>query len=222
MAARGEGLWLRTAWPWLSPWSGGLGFGPRPSTQTAGSLGSCPQASTVVPCELRFDEDAKLILERHKLTLVTLHIMNDTGWAGDLSSGWHGEGGPAADFAYLLCFGSKSRSLGRYGHEALAEMVRMTRKATSSVVMFGQGDAPKQAFQDAWDLQALFGSTLTKEITLLGRAKDRILVDVDGQLGYLGSRHSRLRGLDLRVGSVLDLTVESEEKGRLIVSINSG
>ena len=165
--------------------------------------------------------------------------MNDTGWAGNLASGWHALPKEATDFIYLRCFGAKSRSLGSYDAEFLKEMVATLRRAESAVIMFGQGDAPQQALGNAWELndlcrlsteelQALPAkpssrSTAGKLVSgvVLRRGKDRaVLVNVEGRVGYLGSRHSRRRGLDFRPGEVLkNLRVESEENGRLVLSV---
>ncbi|CAK9089403.1 Uncharacterized protein SCF082_LOCUS42182 [Durusdinium trenchii] len=185
------------------------------------------------------------IMRRHSLSLVSLHVMNDTGWAGDLNSGWHAlpDETDEGDFVYLRCFGARSRSIGLYDMSFLKEAMAVAKRATSAVIMFGQGDAPQQALSNAWELQDLCclsqgslsslplrsgGSEVGKRVrgVVLRRGRDGlILVDVEGgpqgcRTGYLGSRHSRRRGLGLRAGTVLtNLQVESEEKGHLVLSV---
>ena len=144
------------------------------------------------------------------------------------------------DFVYLRCFGTRGRSIGSYSADQLREMVKVTQRSTSSVVMFGQGDAPKQALENAWDLQDLLTdhTCLTETVSdsklfgkrcsgvVLRKAADRTVLSVtlDGvsgvsYTGYLGSRHSRRRGLKLRVGETLEnLRVEAEDHGRLLLS----
>ena len=122
-------------------------------------------------------------------------------------------------------------------------MLAVTQRSTSSVVMFGQGDAPKQALENAWDLQHLktlktrgasshvnrSDSKLAGKVcsgVVLRKGQDRIVLSVtledsQSRTGYLGSRHSRRRGLKLRVGEVLThLRVEAEDaSGRLLLSV---
>eukprot|EP00435_Cladocopium_sp_Y103_P049736 s282_g15.t1 len=181
-------------------------------------------------------------LKKYQLSLVSLHLLNDTSWAGDLESGWHGlpEEDSASDFVYLRCFGTRGRSIGSYSREELQDMLAVTQRTSSSVVMFGQGDAPKQALENAWDLQGLktpgasshvnrSASSLAGKVcsgVVLRKGQDRTVLSVtledsQSRTGYLGSRHSRRRGLKLRVGEVLEhLRVEAEDaSGRLLLSV---
>ena len=147
--------------------------------------------------------------------------------------------GATSSFVYLRCFGTRGRSIGRYKRELLQDMVAVTEKSNSSVVMFGQGDAPKQALGDAWELQdllkdptlpsaeeprsCLVGQVLTGVV--LRKEGDRTVLSVtlDGTIrtGFLGSRHSGRRGLKLRKGERLEnLRVEAEDDlGRLLLSV---
>ncbi|CAL1146040.1 unnamed protein product [Cladocopium goreaui] len=179
--------------------------------------------------------------KKQQLSLVSLHLLNDTSWAGDLESGWHGlPEDSAPDFVYLRCFGTRGRSIGSYSREELQDMLAVTQRSTSSVVMFGQGDAPKQALENAWDLQDLKTPGASSHVNrsdsklagkvcsgvVLRKGQDRTVLSVtledsQSRTGYLGSRHSRRRGLKLRVGEVLEhLRVEAEDaSGRLLLSV---
>lgn len=146
----------------------------------------------------------------------------------------------APDFVYLRCFGTRGRSIGSYSREELQDMLAVTQRSTSSVVMFGQGDAPKQALENAWDLQDLKTPGASSHVNrsdsklagkvcsgvVLRKGQDRTVLSVtledsQSRTGYLGSRHSRRRGLKLRVGEVLEhLRVEAEDaSGRLLLSV---
>lgn len=177
------------------------------------------------------------LMRRHRFTLVCSHIANDTGWAGDLVSGWHGFPTEAdvesTDFIYIRCFGTSGRSVGAYGSDELQRIASMASTARSAIIMFGQGDAPRQALENAWQMKellqgdavssnpvlpaahAISGELVSGVVLRVQHGRDRrVFVDVGGRLGFLGSRHTRRRGLDLRKGAVLkNLRVECEERG---------
>ena len=98
-------------------------------------------------------------MRRHRFTLVCSHIANDTGWAGDLVSGWHGFPTEAdvesTDFIYIRCIGTSGRSVGAYGSDELQRIASMASTARSAIIMFGQGDAPRQALENAWQMKEL-------------------------------------------------------------------
>eukprot|EP00931_Biecheleriopsis_adriatica_P109846 TRINITY_DN84115_c0_g1_i1.p1 TRINITY_DN84115_c0_g1~~TRINITY_DN84115_c0_g1_i1.p1 ORF type:complete len:454 (-),score=82.34 TRINITY_DN84115_c0_g1_i1:50-1411(-) len=190
-------------------------------------------------------------LSRHSLHLVRLHVMNDTGWAGDLESGWHGAEASdcPAEFVYIRCFGSSGRSIGSYSPAELENIAAMAGQAASAVVMFGQGDVPSQAFSNARDLRHLLDGEVLQGLqnaapkadrsfrpdtteaqemlsgTVIGTAhgKDRrVMIDVGGRKGYLGLRHAKKRGLSFKRGAtVSNLRVEAEEGEFLILSISN-
>eukprot|EP00933_Yihiella_yeosuensis_P048342 TRINITY_DN44461_c0_g1_i1.p1 TRINITY_DN44461_c0_g1~~TRINITY_DN44461_c0_g1_i1.p1 ORF type:complete len:377 (-),score=63.23 TRINITY_DN44461_c0_g1_i1:71-1201(-) len=188
------------------------------------------------------------ILQRHKFHMVRSHIVNDTGWAGNLETGWHGtkEEGGTSEFVYIRCMGTDGRSVGLYSPPALHRIAStLVGSAQTAVVMFGQGDAPSQALQNARQMRFILeGKTMqeTMEKTMLTEAADgqgklltgticgftrgwdrKVLVDVEGKKGYLGYRHLQKRGLRLQEGTVLrNLKVEAEDdKGWLILSVHS-
>jgi len=185
-------------------------------------------------------------LRRHSFETACLLLVNDTGWAGDLESGWHdmGADGPPPAFRYLRCFGTAGRSLGKYGEEDLRKIQTWARAARSAAVVFGQGDVPSHATENAGELQELLdGGDLSAEtkrwlalapppsdaqhvsgtVVAVTRSRERrVVLDVGGRRGYLGSRHSRRRGLELRVGAVLeDLVIEAEAGGALLLSVHT-
>eukprot|EP00927_Polykrikos_kofoidii_P016886 TRINITY_DN17665_c0_g1_i4.p1 TRINITY_DN17665_c0_g1~~TRINITY_DN17665_c0_g1_i4.p1 ORF type:complete len:451 (-),score=73.19 TRINITY_DN17665_c0_g1_i4:20-1372(-) len=193
------------------------------------------------------------VMQRHSLTLVRLHVVNDTGWAGNLDTGWHG--GPfegsrmPPDFAYLRCFGSHGRSIGKYERLALYDMAEQMRGTRRAVAMFGQGDVPPHAFESAAELQDILAgglclsgpqrwleeaSVATEDVvppkivsgTVIAISRDyeqSVIFDVGGRRGYLGKRHSRKRGLQFKIGNVIEnLHVEGELDGWLVLSVRGG
>mmetsp|Transcript_17392 Transcript_17392/g.32167 ORF Transcript_17392/g.32167 Transcript_17392/m.32167 type:complete len:142 (-) Transcript_17392:28-453(-) len=128
--------------------------------------------------------------------------------------------------------------------------------------MFGQGDVPTQALENAEELQSILDGSGEDEATIssanllqrvaLGNAEElldrsaaelktsppklvsgrvvsvtkgwdrRVLLDVDGRRGYLGSRHSRKRGFSFKKGEVLEnLRVEADTGVWLILSVQT-
>eukprot|EP00448_Togula_jolla_P031816 CAMPEP_0170639824 /NCGR_PEP_ID=MMETSP0224-20130122/39869_1 /TAXON_ID=285029 /ORGANISM="Togula jolla, Strain CCCM 725" /LENGTH=375 /DNA_ID=CAMNT_0010970233 /DNA_START=91 /DNA_END=1214 /DNA_ORIENTATION=+ len=199
------------------------------------------------------------ILKHHNFIDARVHVVNDTGWSGDLESGWHGgrnagadQGGASADFLYLRCFGSGSRGVGKYSTTELRAIATEASRASSAVVMFGQADVPTHALSNGLELQEILrsGELVTPTQRWLGlppanegeeevvfskplqfvsgrvvevnsHLDGRVLLNVGGRRGYLGSRHSAKRGLQLTVGTVLDdLCIEAESAGWLILSVH--
>lgn len=183
------------------------------------------------------------ILWRHRLGVVRLHVMNDTGWAGSLSSGWHGLGAGSFDgFVYARCFGSGGRSIGKYSASELRQVAEVVSGAQTAFVMFGQGDVTSHALENAAEMQELFdtgrllGSAkqwldapaappelLRGRVVDIARGWDqRWVVDLGaGRWGYLGGRHVRKRGLQLRIGAELvNLRVEADMGDYLELSVH--
>uniref|UniRef100_A0A7S0BA27 Uncharacterized protein n=1 Tax=Pyrodinium bahamense TaxID=73915 RepID=A0A7S0BA27_9DINO len=98
------------------------------------------------------------LLRSHGFCLAWLHLCNDRSrWAGDLVSGWS-TNGRTADFVYLRLFGSSGRSIGKYSEDFLHQEVlgRLPRDSDAFVV-FGQGDVPMQALDNAWEVRQALG-----------------------------------------------------------------
>eukprot|EP00928_Gymnodinium_smaydae_P092123 TRINITY_DN75926_c0_g1_i1.p1 TRINITY_DN75926_c0_g1~~TRINITY_DN75926_c0_g1_i1.p1 ORF type:complete len:382 (+),score=77.99 TRINITY_DN75926_c0_g1_i1:65-1210(+) len=183
-------------------------------------------------------QDVTETMARHRLTLVTSHFINNTGWAGDLASGWHGpEASAANDFAYIRCLGTEGRSIGRYSLAELREIASKGKSCSAAVIVFGQGDAPPQAFENAKNLRVILDGQTELEDT----SKDKqplemvsgtvvasitkgwnrhAILDVNGRKAYLGYRHLQKKGgVDLKVGTVLNnLHVEAEDAQCLYLS----
>eukprot|EP00930_Biecheleria_cincta_P061739 TRINITY_DN472_c1_g1_i3.p1 TRINITY_DN472_c1_g1~~TRINITY_DN472_c1_g1_i3.p1 ORF type:complete len:719 (-),score=111.90 TRINITY_DN472_c1_g1_i3:266-2131(-) len=191
------------------------------------------------------DMEVAETMGRHKLTTVTSHAMNETGWAGDLASGWHGPAQPGIslpsdadkDFAHVRCLGTEGRSVGSYSAAELLEIAQVVQNYKAAVIIFGQSDAPPQAVANASKMRSIMDGTaevaaeeereeIHKVVTGTVVASvtrgwnPHAVVDVDGQKGYLGYRHlPPKKGLELKVGTVLqDLQVEADSGQLLFLS----
>eukprot|EP00928_Gymnodinium_smaydae_P053440 TRINITY_DN37427_c0_g1_i1.p1 TRINITY_DN37427_c0_g1~~TRINITY_DN37427_c0_g1_i1.p1 ORF type:complete len:377 (-),score=74.28 TRINITY_DN37427_c0_g1_i1:124-1143(-) len=183
-------------------------------------------------------KDVAETMARHRLTLVTSHFVNNTGWAGDLASGWHGpDESTADDFAYLRCLGTEGRSIGRYSLAELHDITAKVESCSAAVIVFGQGDAPPQAFDNAKKLRVMLdGEAETEEACKEEQPPELVsgtvmasitkgwnrhaILDVNGRKAYLGYRHLQKKGgVDLKVGTVLNnLHVEAEDAQCLYLS----
>eukprot|EP00930_Biecheleria_cincta_P080841 TRINITY_DN6931_c0_g1_i2.p1 TRINITY_DN6931_c0_g1~~TRINITY_DN6931_c0_g1_i2.p1 ORF type:complete len:601 (-),score=85.04 TRINITY_DN6931_c0_g1_i2:19-1767(-) len=190
------------------------------------------------------DDEVLTTLARHRLTLVSSHFVNETGWAGNLPSGWHGPVKPhipstdeTKDFVYVRCLGTDGRSVGSYSLSELHDIADMVRSYSRSVVVFGQGDAPPQAIDNGGKLRSIIDSgsptpdeepeqepqkvvTGTVLASITKGWNRHAELDVDGRRGYLGYRHLQKKGgFDLKVGTVLqDLHIEVDDGQKLYLS----
>lgn len=192
------------------------------------------------------DPEVVETMHRHRLTMACSHFVNETGRAGDMETGWHFSSEPheehaipADDFLYVRCLGTDGRSIGSYSNSQLCELAKQVRSFLSAMVVFGQGDAPPQAIENATKLHTIIESGATAPspdelaedkktqevvtgtvVASVTRGWNRhAVVDVDGRRGYLGYRHLQKQGLDLKVGTVLeDLHVEADNGRCLFLS----
>eukprot|EP00440_Ansanella_granifera_P068123 gb/GFBE01073901.1/.p1 GENE.gb/GFBE01073901.1/~~gb/GFBE01073901.1/.p1 ORF type:complete len:637 (+),score=102.45 gb/GFBE01073901.1/:1-1911(+) len=190
------------------------------------------------------DEEVAATMDRHKLTLATSHFVNETGWAGNLVSGWHGPVKPhtppaeeAANFVYMRCLGTDGRSIGSYSVSELHDVADMVKDFSTAVVVFGQGDAPPQVIDNATKLRSILDTGVPKADMYKETEINRVVtgtviasitkgwnrhadLDVEGRKGYLGYRHLQKKGgFDLKVGQVLeDLHIEADDGQRLYLS----
>jgi len=114
-------------------------------------------------------QDVEVTCKKLSFSMAWVHFRNETGWAGEMPSGWSPrfpvQTGP---LVYLRLFGAEGRNLGEYDEDFLRDqvMARLPKPQERTIrgfVFFGQSDIPTQAHANAARIASMLQGRRAKD-----------------------------------------------------------